>query len=236
MGPDESGFEVYDIHKQNIIGHVKTFYNSNKFNFGTIYGMHTIQDRKVLWDDMKRIIDGITRPYILIGDYNTILTSDDRTHGNPVQEFEVKYFKDFIWEVRLTELRTAGRKYTWTNNQIHSKIDWMLANTDWIQKWTIIEGTVLNLGFSDHCRLSITIKADQQMGTRPFKFFNCLTQHKNFENTVKKIWAKRGGGTAMYKVWKKLKMLKIKLKQPNSQNFNSTGQRIQTTRAKLEGI
>ncbi|XP_019238224.1 PREDICTED: uncharacterized protein LOC109218324 [Nicotiana attenuata] len=40
----------------------------------------------------------------------------------------------------------------------------------------------------------------------------------------------------MNKVWKKLKMLKIKLKQLNSQDFNSTGQRIQATRAKLEGI
>ncbi|XP_019230433.1 PREDICTED: uncharacterized protein LOC109211357 [Nicotiana attenuata] len=185
---------------------------------------------------MKTIIDDITGPCVLTGDYNTILTSKDRIHGNPVQEFEVKEFKDFIWEVGLTELRTVGRKYTWTNNHVHNKIDRILVNVEWIQKWPTMEGTVLKPGFSDHCPLSITIEADQQKGTRPFKFFNCLTQHKEFEDTMNKSWTKRSEGTAMYKVWKKLKMLKIKLKQLNSQDFNSTGQRIQTTKVKLEGI
>nr|XP_009796386.1 PREDICTED: uncharacterized protein LOC104242971 [Nicotiana sylvestris] len=198
------------MHKQYIIGQVTEFQNGNKFNFGAIYGMHTVQDRKILWEDMEKIIAGINGPCVLMGDYNTILSSEDRMQGTPVQEFEVKYFKEFIWEAGLTELRILERKYTWTNNHVHSKIDRILVNATWIQKWP--------------------------NGNRPFKFFNCLTQHKEFEDTVYKCWTKRDGGTIMNNVWMKLKILKTKLKQMNSQDFNSTGQRIQVARAKLEGI
>lgn len=41
-------FGRYDIQKQYIAGQVTELQNGNKFNFGAIYGMHTIQDRKAL--------------------------------------------------------------------------------------------------------------------------------------------------------------------------------------------
>ncbi|XP_016509455.1 uncharacterized protein LOC107826925 [Nicotiana tabacum] len=105
-------FEGYEMHQQYIIGEVIERQNGNKFRFGTVYGMHTVQDRKRLWEDMEKAMAGATDPCVLMGDYNTILTNKDRAQGTPVQEFEVKDFKDFIWRNGLTELKTVGRKYT----------------------------------------------------------------------------------------------------------------------------
>ncbi|XP_070010498.1 uncharacterized protein [Nicotiana sylvestris] len=210
--------------------------SGNTFRFGAIYGMHAIQDRKLLWEDMGKTIAGITDPYVLMGDYNTILTNEDRVQGTLVHEFKVKDFKEFIWRNGITELKTVGRKYTWTNNHVHNKIDRILVNAAWIKIWPVMEGRVLQPGFFDHCPLSITMDYEQQSGERPFKFFNCMAQHKEFEDTVYEYWRKRGGGTIMNKVWIKLKILKNKLKQINRQEFSNTGQRIQATRIYLEGI
>ncbi|XP_075077026.1 uncharacterized protein LOC142163787 [Nicotiana tabacum] len=147
-----------------------------------------------------------------MGDYNTILTSEDRVQGNGVQEFEVRDFKEFILDVGLTELRTVSRKYTWTNNHVHSKLDRILVNAEWIHKWPTMKGSILKSSFSDHCPLSITFDDNNQAGSRSFKFLNCMAQHKEFEDTVKQYWIKGSKGTAMFKVWNKLKVLKMELK------------------------
>nr|XP_009759679.1 PREDICTED: uncharacterized protein LOC104212171 [Nicotiana sylvestris]XP_016463702.1 PREDICTED: uncharacterized protein LOC107786696 [Nicotiana tabacum] len=77
---------------------------------------------------------------------------------------------------------------------------------------------------------------EQRSGGRPFNFFNCMAQHKEFEDVVYECWRQRGGETIMNKVWRKLKILKNKLKQMNRKEFSNTVQRIQATRIKLEGI
>ncbi|XP_019244458.1 PREDICTED: uncharacterized protein LOC109224325 [Nicotiana attenuata] len=230
-------FECYEVHQQYIIGGLQRckvvinlglvlFMVCILYMIGNCYGK--------IWE--KLYIAGITDPYVLIGDYNTILTNEDRVQGTPVQEFEVKDFKEFIWRNGLTKLKTVGRKYTWTNNHVHSKIDRILVNAAWIKKWPVMEGRILQPGFSDHCPLSITMDYERQSGGRPFKFFNCMAQHKEFEDAVYECWRKRGGGTIMNKVWMKLKLLKNKLKQMNRQEFSNTGQRIQAARIKLEEI
>lgn len=69
-----------------------------------------------------------------MGDFNTILYSEDRIQGNPVQEIEVWDFKNFLLDTGLEELKTVCRKYTWTNNHIYSKITRILVNSEWMQK------------------------------------------------------------------------------------------------------
>ncbi|XP_009607649.1 uncharacterized protein [Nicotiana tomentosiformis] len=171
-----------------------------------------------------------------MGDFNTILSSEDRVQGNAVQEIKVRVFKNFIMDVGLDELRTVGRKFTWTNNHVHSRIDRILINAEWIQKWPAMEGIIMNPGFSDHCPLSLVIDDTSQEGRRPFKFLNCLENHKEFDDIVKHFWRKRQRENAMLKVWNKLKMLKGDLKQLNNQKFNNIGHKIEVARNKLEDI
>ncbi|XP_070032225.1 uncharacterized protein [Nicotiana tomentosiformis] len=152
-----------------------------------VYGMHTIQDRNRLWEDLKIIMDGVSGPSLIIGDFNTILSSEDRVQGNSVQEIEVRDFKNFILGTWLDELKTVGRKFTWTNNHIHSRIDRILVNAEWIQKWPAMEGIIMNHGFSDHYPLSVANDGTNQEGRRPLKFLNCLESHQDFGEIVKQF-------------------------------------------------
>nr|XP_009609757.1 uncharacterized protein LOC104103545 [Nicotiana tomentosiformis] len=138
---------------------------------------------------------GDNGPSLIMGDFNIILSSEDRVQGNAVQEIE------------------SGLK-----------------------KWPTMEGINMYLGFSDHCPLSLVIDDTSQEGRRPFNFLNSLENHKDFDDIVKHCWRKRQRGTAMLKVWSKLKMLKGDLKQLNNQEFSSIGHKIQVARNKLEGI
>ncbi|XP_075086415.1 uncharacterized protein LOC142169104 [Nicotiana tabacum] len=179
------------------MGKVTMIQHRTSFNYCTVYGKHTIQDRKSLWEELRMTVHGINNPYLIMGDFNTILTSEDRINGNHVQEIEIRDFKNFLIDAGLDELKTVGRKYTWSNNHVHSRIDRILANAEWIQQWPHMEGIIMNSGFSDHCPLSVGFDITNQAGMRPFKFLNCLASLSEFDATVKQIWRSNKRGPAM---------------------------------------
>ncbi|XP_019223582.1 PREDICTED: uncharacterized protein LOC109205329 [Nicotiana attenuata] len=198
-----------------------------------IYGKHNIQDRKNMWNDIKGTMNGVNWPIVLTGYFNGIMSIEDRIQGNPVQEVEVRDFKKFVGDAGLTEIRTIGRHYTWTNNNVHNRIDRILVNAEWIQKWPQMEGIIMQPKFSDHCPLKITMSENIVQDKRPFKFFNCLANHQKFEEIVSHYGRRKHSGNKMQNVWYKLKAMKGELKKLNTQEYCSVGNKIQETKNKL---
>lgn len=93
-----------------------------------------------------------------MGDFNSIRAMDDRIGRNPIQQSEVTDFNSFMVDHNMTELKTVGRRYTWTNSHIHSKIDWAIVNGDWINKLTHIETRSMDLFFSDHSLIAVKLE------------------------------------------------------------------------------
>ncbi|PHT40138.1 hypothetical protein CQW23_18992 [Capsicum baccatum] len=138
----------------------------------------------VLWSDLGSIIDGITSPHVVMGDFNTILRSDDRVMGSQVIDSEVMDFNNFIQDTGLMELKRLGRRYTWTNNPVYNKIDWILVNANWIQKWPHSVGICMDPQLSDHSPLCIELEQQVVSGTKPFRFYNYLAEHEQFLREV----------------------------------------------------
>lgn len=130
-------------HEQFVMGNVTIIQHIINFNYGVVYVNHTIQEMKNLQEDLKEIIHGINNPILIMGDFNTILASEDRINDNPIQDIKVKDFKSFLINTGLDELKTAGKQYTWSNNYVHNRIDRILKNAEWIQKWPYMEGVIM---------------------------------------------------------------------------------------------
>lgn len=81
-----------------------------------------------LWDSFRGLTQIIQGPWLAMGDYNSILTMEDRQNGAPEQDIETRDFKECKFDCGLTELVTVGREYTWTNNHVYSRIDRALSN------------------------------------------------------------------------------------------------------------
>ncbi|XP_019260707.1 PREDICTED: uncharacterized protein LOC109238677 [Nicotiana attenuata] len=64
-----------------------------------VYGYNTIAGRKPLWDQLRNIRGSINGPWILLGDFNTILFSDDRVNGVPVHPAETVDFQNCITDL-----------------------------------------------------------------------------------------------------------------------------------------
>ncbi|WMV46822.1 hypothetical protein MTR67_040207 [Solanum verrucosum] len=87
-----------------------------------------VEDRKILWQDLREIHMKQQGAYLALGDYNAILDPEDRKGGNPVREMEIVNFNEFLLDTSMTKMRSSGRSFTWTNIHVSSKIDRALVN------------------------------------------------------------------------------------------------------------
>lgn len=112
-------------------------------------------------------------------------------------------------------MKAVGRKYTWTNYQVSSKIDRAIANYNWMTLWPHLEVFVMDPYFSYHSPLCTTV--DDQTGrcAKPFRFFNHLADHQDFLQIVDNVWHLSVNGSYMHKVWLKLKNMKHGMQELN---------------------
>ncbi|XP_060183173.1 uncharacterized protein LOC132613142 [Lycium barbarum] len=83
--------------------------------------------------------------------------------------------------------------------------------------------TAVNLpeGISDHCPIKLTLTGQNTRRKRAFQYFNVWGQHPSFMNTVRKGWDININGCSMWKLVRRLKLLKSDLKKLNSQFFRN---------------
>ncbi|WMV55577.1 hypothetical protein MTR67_048962 [Solanum verrucosum] len=132
----------------------------------------------------------------------------------------------------MIELKGIGRWFTWTNGHVYSTIDRALVNAAWTLRLDHNEVMVMDPGCYDHTPLSVHFTEEVQR-TKPFRFLNCLSAHQDFMPLVHQTCATRSRRKYMESVWQKLKITRIKLKQLNTQEFNSVGAKIQECRQRL---
>nr|XP_016486070.1 PREDICTED: uncharacterized protein LOC107806429 [Nicotiana tabacum] len=136
-------FDVEQMVEQFIHGRVTACNLGMDFYFTAVYGFHTIEDRRWLWEDLRSIESSHQVPWLSMGDYNAVLHVEDMKYGNPVTEIETKDFSDYLFDTGVTEMQSAGREYTWTNTHIYSKINRALVNSEWFIKYHHLEESFL---------------------------------------------------------------------------------------------
>ncbi|XP_060210733.1 uncharacterized protein LOC132637696 [Lycium barbarum] len=229
-------FTMIQVHEQFIHGLVRVYGSNECFNFTAVYGLHTIPDRKALWHELLTIANAKTIPWLTMGDFNAIMHIDDRLLGSAVQANEISDFANYMQEANIMELKAIGRAFTWTNNHVFSRIDRGLVNSSWIQTWSNLEVVVMEPEFSDHSPLCVTIGDRQTRVAKPFKFFNCMASHPDFQTIVQQEWYRGWHASTLPMVWRKLGRLKTELKKLNSTEFQGVADRITDLRNKLKVI
>ncbi|XP_021863179.1 uncharacterized protein [Spinacia oleracea] len=207
------------------------------FEFTAVYGLHTIDHRKPLWVDLVKV----SKPWLLMGDFNSVLYSGDRINGKQVQDSETRDFEGCIDAAGLAELKSCGHYFSWSNKgqgdmRISSRIDRALGCAAWHTVFDDVVVDYLNPGLPDHSPLVLTCKLEDHSKGRPFRFFNYMADHPSFNQVVQDGWKVNTQGTAMHQVWQKLKCVKQGLKTLHKKEFARLEERIDTIRTDLDGI
>lgn len=195
-----------------------------------VYGLHTVSARAFLWRDLLAI-DVSYLPWLGAGDYNTMLSTDDRLNGNLVTDYEIRDFQQFLIDMEAMAIKSKGAYYSWSNkadgNRIWTRIDWGIVNQLWMNSFGNVEVVYLPPSLSDHSPLLFEVFHVSQGKGKPFRFLNCLAEHDSFLSVVEEAWKLGSHSNPMVKVWFQLKKVKERLKTLNSQHFSNVAQRVQ---------
>ncbi|XP_020264066.1 uncharacterized protein LOC109839998 [Asparagus officinalis] len=147
-----------------------------------VYALNQMIARKTLWNDLLAYKQNVNCPWVIGGDFNAIISSDEKIGGAPISQADTEDFQSFISSSQLTHIRSTGCFFTWCNKQeadsrIWSRLDRCLVNDEWIHNYTSSQVEFLNPSCSDHSPALLTIGDDVTEGKRPFKIFNMWAKH-----------------------------------------------------------
>ena len=68
---------------------------------------------------------------VSLGDFNSMLSQDDKYNGAHISSYEVSDFKECCTDLGLSNLNSTGCLFTWSHGHVCSKLDRVIANPFW---------------------------------------------------------------------------------------------------------
>lgn len=104
---------VQTTHEQFIHGEIMDSKGVFVCFFTAVYGLHTVETRRGLWASLTGIAASVSNaPWLIIGDFNAVLNTQDRIGGAAVSRYETQDFEDFIANTDVSELRSSGHFFS----------------------------------------------------------------------------------------------------------------------------
>ncbi|XP_070024891.1 uncharacterized protein [Nicotiana sylvestris] len=177
-----------------------------------IYGLHTVQHRIPLWRSLRNIQSN--GPWLIIGDFNSVLHMDDKMNRVSVHQTEIADFQYSIDDIGVGQITKRGCKFSWSNkrdadDKIYSHIDWVLVNANWFQQYNVVEALYMFSCCSDHSPIMINTDVAKLKVKKPFRLLSIMMQLQEYKEVVQATWSQQIQGHTMYSIWKKLKLIEL---------------------------
>ncbi|KAK4382095.1 hypothetical protein Sango_2905200 [Sesamum angolense] len=183
-----------------------------------VYGAHEVNTRRELWQEIIELVGTIGNvPWLVGGDFNTVLDMSEVSGASGDIRVAMNEFNDCILQTGLLSLPMQGERFTWHNcsldgRSLWKRLDRLLVNDVWMDRWPNLYYTCLTPRRSDHSPM--VLKGDcRNMQASLFRFDNYLALSPGFLASVQSIWQHPIVGTPMYSVTQKLKALKPVFRQ-----------------------
>ncbi|OMO67492.1 reverse transcriptase [Corchorus capsularis] len=164
--------------------------DGSKYRISWIYGAPVFNDRKVVWDRLKRKSLSIEGPWMCVGDMNDIVADSEKEGGPPKDRRYIQNFKTMIEFCQLMEVPTNGQSFTWSGVRdgmvIKERLDRCLVNLDWFEL--------------------------SERSKKKFKYEATWNESEDCKRIIREGWELAVDGNPTYKVVCKLKRCRSLLK------------------------
>lgn len=181
-----------------------------------VYGFNKLVDRRPLWDLLESQSLGLSSPWVILGDFNCILNEEKRLGGRLVSLYEHKDQLNYFLHCGLLEVSYTCYTHTWDDVTVKSRIDCFMANNHFVETFPLSKPHFQVPGcLSDHSPCILSLQEGCPKPNLSFKFYNMWADHSSFLSLVGQSWATSIKGTTIYQLCKKLKALKVSLRELN---------------------
>ncbi|PWA72534.1 RNA-directed DNA polymerase, eukaryota, Nucleotide-binding alpha-beta plait domain protein [Artemisia annua] len=153
-----------------------------KVGLVNVYAPQKIDDKRVVWRELERIISQDPSVWIVGGDFNCVRDRSERK-SSKFDVVSTNEFNDFLDGLDLHEYGLQGRKYTFVAGNKCSRIDRIFVSLNFLNRWPNAEYRALPRGKSDHSPLILKVEY-RNFGPKPFKFFNSWLDRDGFADLI----------------------------------------------------
>ncbi|EOY19200.1 Retrotransposon, unclassified-like protein [Theobroma cacao] len=216
---EEVGCTVQRDHHQCL--HVRIAFPWLPFSFQTsfIYAKCTKTERRHLWDCLRNVATDMQEPWLVGGDFNTILSREERLFGAEPNAGSMEEFATALFDCGLMDAGFEGNKFTWTNTHMFQRLDRVVYNMEWASSFSHTRIHHLNRDGFDHCPLLISCCNFSLQRPSSFRFLHAWVKHHGFLNFVANNWRQTIYSTGLMAFWNKQQRLKKSLKGWNKDVF-----------------
>ncbi|XP_061999129.1 uncharacterized protein LOC133716433 [Rosa rugosa] len=153
-----------------------------------IYASPCNTSRSTLWPYLDNLRRQHALLWVLLGDFNELLSYADKIGGAPIRRFGG--FQDWVCRSGVIDMGYQGADYTWATSWVKERLDRSFCTDEWRVLYP--DACLVHLARmkSDHCPILLRLKPDSRH-TRintPFRFQAMWLQHHNFCNVVTDTW------------------------------------------------
>lgn len=162
--------------------------------------------------------------WLLIGDFNSILSPFEKCGGCPFGYVSHLDFLDFVHSNSLVDLGFVGNRFTWSNHRssrdnIRERLDRGLANQEWVQLFPNSLINHFSASHSDHCPILLSTAGTYQNLPKPFQFEAFWTRDSSSFSVVANAWLASNEVSPAFSFSRKWKQTKRALKFWNLHHF-----------------
>jgi hypothetical protein len=163
------------------------------------YGYPERGRRRQAWNLLRELRDMSDLPWCIIGDFNDLLSQDDKKGANPHPNWLCNGFRNAVSDCDLTDIHLDGYPYTWvksrgSTNIIEERLDRAMATSSWLTMFPEVKLCNLIASHSDHSPIllqnSLVIRNDSHY---TFRFENMWLREEDVEDVVEEGWGKEAG-------------------------------------------
>lgn len=195
--------------------------NGHSWLLSGVYGSTCNTVRTTLWDYFDTLTMQVNLPWMLVGDFNKLLSYSDKSGGSHIYRFGG--MKNWVSRNGMIDMGYQGADFTWSNRFVKERLDRGFCCCDW--RVLFPDACVIHLARlqSDHCPILIRLRPDKRF-TRintPFRFQAMWMEHENYKEFVDSSWNGYIGN-----VIDKTKTLATDLSQWNKEVFGNIFQHL----------
>jgi hypothetical protein len=211
---------------------------NNPWLLTCVYGSPTYLNRQYFWDNIMKIGDRFSGPWICVGDFNMILDQSDKSGGLPYATSSRDFSRTFMNTCGMIDLSFSGNPFTWSNHRegrhlIKQRLDRGVVSSQWFELFPSHSICHLPAITSDHNALLLNTVSTPYSLPKPFRFEEFWTKHPECRSVILAAWDSFFSGSSAFILAKKLKSTKQALKIWNywffgniQRNINSISQQI----------
>ena len=162
--------------------------------------------RQQLWGDK----------WLLAGDFNDILSNEEKWGGRVREERSFKDFNSFVENNRLVDLGFTGNPWTWSNNwedegEIRQRLDRGLSTIEWGQFFDKAKCEHVDTFGSDHSMLLIDNWPRIEKRKSRFFFDKRWLKRSEVNQIVEQAWNQSVEGNSMYRITRQVANCRVSL-------------------------